>query len=105
MSQPEAVAILDRSPPPPAGTGPPGPWPSEPAVTTIEPPSGWQWVDVGELWRSRELVYFLAWRDVKVRYKQTVLGAAWAVLQPLVTMIIFAVFFAILSRVPTEGIP
>ena len=55
-------------------------------LTVIEPQSGWQIVDLKELWRYRELLYFLTWRDVKVRYKQTVLGSAWAVLQPLLTM-------------------
>ncbi|PYP90369.1 MAG: phosphate ABC transporter permease [Blastocatellia bacterium AA13] len=58
-----------------------------------------------DLWAYRELLYFLMWRDIKVRYKQTVLGALWAILQPLVTMIIFAYFFGILAKLPTEGIP
>jgi lipopolysaccharide transport system permease protein len=62
-------------------------------VTVIEPPSGWQLVNVAELWRFRELLFFLAWRDVKVRYRQTVLGAAWAVLQPAMTVLVFTVFF------------
>src|SRR6516162_7577364 len=68
-------------------------WP----VTVIERGRGWQLVNLRELWRYRELLYFLTWRDVKVRYKQTVLGATWAILQPLATMIAFAVF---LGRVP-----
>jgi lipopolysaccharide transport system permease protein len=59
----------------------------------IEPARGWQPLDLAELWRFRELLYFLVWRDVKVRYKQTVLGASWAVLQPVMTMIVFTVFF------------
>ena len=59
-------------------------------LTVIERRSGWHLVDMGELWRYRELLVFLAWRDVKVRYKQTVLGAAWAVLQPLATMLVFS---------------
>ena len=58
-----------------------------------------------EVWRFRELVYFFAWRDVKVRYKQTVLGAAWAIIQPLFTMLIFTLFFGKLAGVPSDGIP
>src|SRR5712692_5557900 len=61
-------------------------------TTVIEPRHGWQILDVRELWRFRELLFFLIWRDVKVRYKQTVLGAAWSVLQPLITMGVFCVF-------------
>src|SRR4051812_33726706 len=74
-------------------------------VTVIESRSGWQALDLGELWRYRELLYFLTWRDVKVRYKQTVLGAAWAVLQPLMTMIVFSLFFGRLAGVPSDGLP
>jgi lipopolysaccharide transport system permease protein len=62
-------------------------------------------LDLPHLWAYRELLYFLVWRDVKVRYKQTALGALWAILQPLVTMIIFAYFFGKLARVPTDGVP
>jgi lipopolysaccharide transport system permease protein len=61
-------------------------------VTIIERQSGWRIVNLAELWRYRELLQFLAWRDIKVRYKQTVLGAAWAVLQPLATMVVFSLF-------------
>lgn len=77
----------------------------EKPVVTIEPHSSWVPINLRDLWASRELLYFLMWRDIKVRYKQTVLGAAWAVIQPLVTMIIFTYFFGRLARVPTEGIP
>lgn len=78
-------------------TAAPPPEAAEPAGaashrTVIEPPSGWQLVDVGELWRFRELLFFLIWRDVKVRYKQAVLGVAWAVLQPATLMVVFSVF-------------
>jgi lipopolysaccharide transport system permease protein len=73
--------------------------------TVIEPPRRWGVLDVGELWRYRELFYFLVWRDLKVRYKQTVIGGAWAVLQPLVTMVVFSIVFARLLNVPSEGIP
>lgn len=74
-------------------------------VVVIEPRKSWVALNVRDLWAYRELLYFLMWRDVKVRYKQTVLGAAWAVIQPLVTMIIFTYFFGRLARVPTEGVP
>ena len=67
-------------------------------VTVIVPRRGWQVVDFQELWRYRELLYFLTWRDVKVRYKQTVLGAAWAILQPLVTMLVFSLFFGRVAK-------
>jgi lipopolysaccharide transport system permease protein len=62
-----------------------------------------QWL--AEVWRSREILYFLAWRDVKVRYKQAVLGVAWALLQPLFTMITFTFFFGNLARIPSDGVP
>lgn len=71
----------------------------------IEPTSGWPTLGLDELWRYRELVYFLVWRDIKVRYKQTVLGAAWAILQPLFTMLIFSLFFGRLAKVPSDGVP
>ena len=73
--------------------------------TLIEPARGWQPLDLGDLWRYRELLFFLAWRDVKVRYKQTVLGVAWAVLQPLLTMIVFSVIFGQLAKLPSDGLP
>ena len=62
-------------------------------------------VGLRELWGARELLYFLTWRDVKVRYKQTVLGAGWAILQPLLTMVVFTVFFGRLAKVPSDGLP
>jgi lipopolysaccharide transport system permease protein len=61
-------------------------------VTVLERRPGWRWVDLGELWRYRELLLFLTWRDIKVRYKQTALGAAWAVVQPFATMVVFSLF-------------
>jgi lipopolysaccharide transport system permease protein len=76
-----------------------------PEVTLIVPPRGWQLINVSELWRFRELIYFLTWRDVKVRYKQTLLGAAWAILQPLLMMIIFTIFFGRMAGVPSGGFP
>jgi lipopolysaccharide transport system permease protein len=74
-------------------------------VVSIEAHSSWVPLNLSGLWASRELLYFLIWRDVKVRYKQTLLGAAWAVLQPMVTMMIFTYFFGKLARVPTDDIP
>jgi lipopolysaccharide transport system permease protein len=71
----------------------------------IRPSRGWVSLDLRDLWRYRELLYFLTWRDIKVRYKQTVFGAAWAILQPFITMIVFSVFFGQLVRVPSDGIP
>jgi len=74
-------------------------------VTYIKPAKGWLSIDFKELWRYRELIYFLTWRDIKVRYKQAVLGIAWAILQPLMTMVIFTVIFGNLLGTPSEGIP
>jgi lipopolysaccharide transport system permease protein len=74
-------------------------------VTIIEPSRGWVALKLGELWEYRELLYFLTWREIKVRYKQTALGAAWAIIQPLLTMIVFSLFFGRLAKVPSDGIP
>ena len=74
-------------------------------VTVIEPPSRWVPLNVRELWDQRELVYFLAWRDIKVRYKQTVLGASWAILQPVFGMVVFSIFFGRLGGIPSDGLP
>ncbi len=74
-------------------------------VIRIEPSKGWVALQLKELWAYRELVYFLIWRDVKVRYKQTALGAAWAIIQPLFTMVVFSVFFGRLGKIPSDGIP
>jgi lipopolysaccharide transport system permease protein len=71
----------------------------------IRPTKGWQFLNLRELWSYRELIYFLTWRDVKVRYKQTALGVAWAVLQPLALMVIFTFLFGRLAKLPSEGIP
>jgi lipopolysaccharide transport system permease protein len=79
--------------------------PAHVAPTRIRPPTGWRPVDLVELWRFRELLWFLAVRDVKVRYKQTALGVAWAVLQPLFAMVVFSVFFGRLASVPSDGLP
>jgi lipopolysaccharide transport system permease protein len=74
-------------------------------VTRIRPSRGWVSLKLEELWEYRELLYFLVWRDVKVRYKQTVLGAAWAILQPLLTMVVFSLFFGKLGKIPSDGLP
>jgi len=74
-------------------------------VKTIQPSHGWVSLRLGELWDYRELFYFLTWRDVKVRYKQTVLGAAWAIIQPFFTMLVFSLFFGKLAKMPSDGIP
>jgi lipopolysaccharide transport system permease protein len=74
-------------------------------VTVIEPSRGWVELKWRELWEYRELLYFLIWRDIKVRYKQTVLGAAWAIIQPFSTMVVFSIFFGRLAKIPSEGIP
>ena len=77
----------------------------EPGITYIRPSRGWRALDLRELWRYRELLYFLVWRDVKVRYKQTVLGASWAIIQPFFTMVVFSLFFGRLAGVPSDGVP
>jgi lipopolysaccharide transport system permease protein len=74
-------------------------------LTIIEPKSGWIPVDLGEIWNYRELLYFLTMRDIKVRYKQTVLGGLWAVIQPAFTMVVFTLFFGRLAKMPSDGIP
>ena len=74
-------------------------------VLRIEPSRGWVALKLRELWEYRELLYFLVWRDVRVRYKQTALGAAWAVMQPLFMMLVFGVFFGRLAKVPSDGVP
>ena len=71
----------------------------------IRPTTGWLFLDLRELWTYRELIYFLAWREIKVRYKQTAIGVAWAVLQPLAMMAVFTIFFGRLASMPSEGIP
>ena len=73
--------------------------------TVIEPTKGWKMVNLKELFLYRELIYFLTWRDLKVRYKQTILGVAWAVIQPVMTMVVFSIFFGGLAKVPSDGIP
>jgi lipopolysaccharide transport system permease protein len=71
----------------------------------LQPSEGWVSLHLGELWEYRELLYFLIWRDIKVRYKQTVLGASWAIIQPLFTMLVFSLFFGKLAKIASDGIP
>jgi lipopolysaccharide transport system permease protein len=74
-------------------------------VTIIEPSRGWIKVNLRELWEYRDLLFFLSWRDISVRYKQTLLGAAWAVLQPFLSMVVFSLFFGRLAKMPSDGVP
>jgi lipopolysaccharide transport system permease protein len=77
----------------------------EPEIVQIRPSTGLAALNLGDLWRYRELILFMIWRDVKVRYKQTLLGAAWAVIQPVLTMLVFTFVFGTVAKVPTEGMP
>ena len=88
---PESAILLGQEPPKP--------------LIAIEAGRGWAGLDLRDLWLHRDLFFFLIWRDVKVRYKQTVLGAAWAILQPFLTMVVFTLFFGRLAKVPSDGIP
>src|SRR5207253_6145967 len=83
----------------PVGEGSPPEW------THIRPSRGWRTIDFVEFWRYRELLFFLTLRDIKLRYKQTALGVAWAVIQPLFTMLVFTIFFGILGKLPSDGKP
>jgi lipopolysaccharide transport system permease protein len=74
-------------------------------VIRVEPSSGWVPVKLAELWRYRDLVFIFTWRDIKVRYKQTALGAAWAIIQPFFTMVVFSLFFGNLAKIPSDGVP
>ena len=71
----------------------------------IQPSKGWVALGLKELWDYRELLYFLTWRDIKVRYKQTILGASWAIIQPFFTMVVFSLFFGRLAKIPSDNIP
>ena len=78
---------------------------AKPHWIRLQPSKGWVSLKLSELWEYRELLYFLTWRDIKIRYKQTALGAAWAVIQPVFTMLVFSIFFGKLARMPSDGIP
>jgi lipopolysaccharide transport system permease protein len=75
------------------------------AITVIEPKKAWVSIDLKEVWNYRELLYFLTKRDIKVRYKQTVLGGLWAIIQPVFAMVVFTLFFGRLAKIPSDGIP
>jgi lipopolysaccharide transport system permease protein len=77
----------------------------EPAITLVQPSTTWVPLKLSELWDYRELLFFFVWADLKVRYKQTVLGAAWAVIQPFFTMVVFSIFFGRLAGVSSDGVP
>jgi lipopolysaccharide transport system permease protein len=79
--------------------------PRESPVVRIAARRGWLALDIKELWAYRELLYFFVWRDIKVRYKQTAIGAAWAVLQPVLAMLVFSLFFGVLAKIPSQGLP
>lgn len=78
---------------------------ARPPLVVVQPQKGWMRVDFGALWQYRELLYFLVWRDIKVRYKQTAIGAAWAICQPLLTMLIFTVIFGRFAKIPSDNVP
>ncbi len=97
-------ALRGRADPPDANSSAKTELPAKPLLT-IESRHGWTGLDLRDLWAHRDLFYFLVWRDVKVRYKQTALGIAWAVLQPLLTMLVFTIIFGRLAGVPSDGEP
>ena len=99
MTPPQTPFSTLEGPTPPGVAAPPA------LVTIIEPSSGWVPIRLSELWSHREILYFLVWRDIKVRYKQTVIGMAWAIVQPLMTMVVFSVFLGGLAKVPSDGVP
>jgi lipopolysaccharide transport system permease protein len=92
----ESNLVLDANPPEA---------PVDLQTLTIRPPSGWASIGLRELWEYRELLYFLTWRDIKVRYKQTALGAAWAIIQPFFMMVVFSLFFGKLGGMKSDGLP
>jgi homopolymeric O-antigen transport system permease protein len=75
------------------------------SIIVIEPQTGWVSINLREIWAFRDLLFFLAWRDISVRYKQTILGIAWAIIQPFFSMIVFSLFFGRLAKVPSDGLP
>jgi lipopolysaccharide transport system permease protein len=98
----QVQAVIEQ---PTEGAAPVRPTSGDLRVIRIERSEGWVALKLHELWEYRELLYFLVWRDVKVRYKQTMLGAGWAILQPFFTMVIFSIFFGRLAKIPSDGIP
>lgn len=102
--QPHPVAAT-VSPPVPPEESAELPHAARPPVFVVTPPRGWVSLHLRDLWEYRELLYFLVWRDVKVRYKQTLLGILWVVLQPFMTMVVFSIFFGHLGQMPSDGLP
>lgn len=105
---PKPVMMEENEPARPSAPEPDTPAPralAEVPVLRLEPSKGWVSLQLGDVWEYRELLYFLVWRDIKVRYKQTALGAAWALMQPFFTMMVFSLFFGKLAKVPSDGIP
>jgi lipopolysaccharide transport system permease protein len=98
MAPPDIMTTMDSQATPQAPS-------SAELVTVIRPSRGWVVPDLRELWVYRELLYFLVWRDIKVRYKQTALGASWAIIQPFFTMVVFSLFFGRLAGIPSDGVP
>src|ERR1700726_3544648 len=90
---------------PPESAAPPQAHTSAPAIVRIEPPHGWLELRLAEVWEYRELLFFFIWRDVKIRYAQTVIGVSWVFLQPLMTMGVFTIFFGRLAKLPSQGLP
>lgn len=102
---PVAVSTPTRTAPRRSADEEVGAWVDSLPETVLRPSRGWVPIDFRRLWTYRELLYFLIWRDIKVRYKQTVLGAAWAIIQPFFTMVVFSLFFGRLAGVPSDGLP
>jgi lipopolysaccharide transport system permease protein len=96
----ETDSVLKREPPQQQSSSLP-----EVPVITIKPSKSWVAIDLHDLWAYRELLYLLTWRELKARYKQTVMGVAWVIMQPLMTTIIFTIFFSKLARIESDGIP
>lgn len=106
LPDPAVAAAPDRAVPiAPVSAAPSAPAAAEVPIVRIEPSAGWASLKLRELFEYRELLYFLTWRDIKVRYKQTALGASWAIIQPFFTMVVFSIFFGRLAKVPSDGVP
>ena len=105
MVEPEPLPAVPRSAPALEPMNPVKFLVGSECATLIDPPRRWEALDLRELWKFRELLYLLSWRDIKVRYKQTVIGGAWAILQPFLTMVVFSIIFGQLLKVPSDGVP
>jgi len=105
MAESEPLPAVPRSAPPFEPMNPVKFLVGSECATLIDPPRRWEALDLRELWKFRELLYLLSWRDIKVRYKQTVIGGAWAILQPFLTMVVFSIIFGQLLKVPSDGVP